>query len=370
MIVYSLLLYGIITFGIVQQLLWGNKNGKRLYCFLSGISLALVSSLRFMVGTDYYRYWESFLQTYFLNWEDFSDQRLEKGYLSISRLLSSFTLGYNILFVAFAVLFSTGITYFIYRYSANVSVSFVAFISFGFLYNSMCFLRQYTALIILLLAFKYIEQRRFFRFVIVVLLASTFHISALIMLPFYFILSIPMNKVTLPIELAFCAIAFLKSEMILKMVTKLFYKDYKLTSMEIIHGTSPGPCIAFLLFLFICLMFYNPLVKQRLYNTFLINLLYWGTFFELIGMKHAIVSRVALLFMTPAVILLTAELVKLLNTSLQKKFANDGHSLVAMLLACTLVMMPMLFLHQHLLDINYNGVVPYQSVFSEEFKDY
>lgn len=35
-----------------------------------------------MVSTDYYNYWEGFLQSYFLSWEDFSRQRFEKGYLA------------------------------------------------------------------------------------------------------------------------------------------------------------------------------------------------------------------------------------------------------------------------------------------------
>ena len=370
MTVYHILLYGMILFGILQRLFLPNKAGKRLYTVLSGTALALVSSLRFMVSTDYYDYWESFLQTYFLGWEDFSIQRLEKGYLSVSRLLSSFTLGYNILFAAFAVLFTTVITCFVYRCSPNICVSFVAFVSFGFLYNSMCFLRQYTALIIMLFAFRYIEQQRFFRFVIFVLLASTFHTSALVMLPFYFILCIPINKITLPIGLAFCGIVLFNSETILGIVTKVFYKGYKLTSVEVIHGTSPGPCIAFMIFLSICLILYKPLVRRNPYNDFLIKLLYWGTYFELIGIKHAIVSRVALLFMTPSVILLAAELVELLNKVFQKKAINTRQTLLAVVLAYALVLLPMLVLHQHLLNINYNGVVPYKSVFSEAFKDY
>ncbi|MDF3003691.1 MAG: hypothetical protein K0S22_163 [Oscillospiraceae bacterium] len=337
---------------------------------MGGIGLTLISSLRFMVSTDYYNYWEGFLQSYFLSWEDFSRQRFEKGYLAVSRLLSGFTLGYNILFVAFAILFATVIACFIYRRSANAWVSFAAFICFGFLYNSMCFLRQYSALMVMLFAFRYIEERRFFRFAIFVLLASTFHISAIVMLPFYFILHLPMNRVTLPIALVLCSVIYFKSETILGMVTKVAYKDYRSTSVEIIHGTSPGPAIAFLVFLIICLMLYKPLVRRQPYNALLVNLLYWGTFLELVGIKHAIISRLALFFMTPAVILLAAELVDLVKKNFQSITKNAGQTLAAAVLAYALLLAPMLVLHQHLLDINYNGVVPYQSVFSEAFGDY
>lgn len=370
MAVYYLLLIPIILFGILQNRFLPVQWAKRAYCIAGGVGLALISSLRFMVSTDYYNYWEGFLQCYFLNWEDFSRQRFEKGYLAVSRLLSGFTLGYNILFVAFAIFFAAVIACLIYRRSSNVWVSFAAFICFGFLYNSMCFLRQYSALMVMLFAFRYIEQRRFFRFAVFVLLASTFHISALIMLPFCFILRLPMNKLTLPVALILCGVAYFKSEAILAMVTKVAYKNYRSTSVEIIHGTSPGPAIAFLVFLIVCLALYKPLVRRQSYNAFLINLLYWGTFLELVGMKHAIISRLALFFMTPAVILLAAELVELIKNNFQSITKSAGQTLVAAALAYILLLAPMLVLHQHLLDINYNGVVPYQSVFSEAFGDY
>ncbi len=370
MAVYHALLLGIIITGILQHRFLPGEWAKGAYCMLCGVALALVSGLRFMVSTDYYNYWEGFLQSYFLTWEDFSRMRFEKGYLSVSRLLSGFTLGYNILFAAFAVLFAVVISYYIYRRSANVWVSFAAFVGFGFLYNSMCFLRQYTALMIMLFAFRYIEQRRFFRFAILVLLASTFHISAIVMLPFYFILRMPMNKLTLPVSLALCAAVFFKSEAVLEMVTSVAYQKYGATSREIVNGTSPGPCIAFLIFLAVCLICYKPLVRQQPYNTFLVNLLYWGVFLELVGIKHAIVSRVALFFMTPAVILLAAELAELFRQWLNRLTKHAKNSLVATVLAYAILLFPMLILHQHLLDINYNGVVPYQSVFSDAFRDY
>ncbi len=370
MTVYYLLLFAVILFGVLQQRFLPGDMAKKGYCIFSGVALALTSGLRFMVSTDYYNYWEGFLQTYFLSWDDFSRQRFEKGYLSVSRLLSGFTLGYNILFAAFAVLFAVVIACFIYRRSANVWVSFTAFVGFGFLYNSMCFLRQYTALTVMLFAFRYIEQRRFFRYAVFVLLASTFHISAIVMLPFYFILRIPMNKFTLSAELLLCMAVFFKSEAILGMVTKVAYKQHGLQSVEVIHGTNPGPCAAFLIFLLVCLLLYQPLVRRRPYNAYLVNLLYWGTFLELVGIKHAIISRLALFFMTPAVILLAAELVALIGAALQNRTRSAGQSLAAGVLAYALLLLPMLVLHQHLLDINYNGVVPYQSVFSETFRDY
>ncbi len=74
--------------------------------------------------------------------------------------------------------------------------------------------------------------------------------------------------------------------------------------------------------------------------------------------------------MTPAVILLAAELTELFKKALQALTRSAKKSLAAAVLAYSIVLLPMLALHQHLLDINYNGVVPYQSVFSDAFRDY
>lgn len=369
MAVYYILLFGIIVFGILLCDFIPMEKTKKVYCILAAIGLSAISGLRFMVSTDYGNYWEAFLQSNYWDWNEFSYQRMEKGYLSVNRLLTNITLGHNILFVVFAILFGVSIALYIYKYSSNVWVSFFSFVALGFLYNSMCFLRQYTAMLIIMWALKYVEKKHFFRFMIFVLFATTFHLSAIIMIPFYFILRIPMNKVVTSVYLLICGVLFIESDYAVALVTKVFYKKYG-ASNEMIHGTSPGPCIGFLVLLFICLVLYKQLVKQRKFNSLLINLLYWGTFFELIGIKHAIISRIALLFMTPAVILLVAELSKLFIKKMQKTKWGIKQPFASVVVAYFILLTPLFVFHQHLLSIDYNGVVPYQSVFSEEFQKY
>lgn len=79
------------------------------------------------------------------------------------------------------------IAYNLARYSANIRTSiFVFFASteFTFLLNGA---RQFIAVNLCFLAFKYIEEKKIVKFYIVVLLATTFHMSALFMLPMYFV---------------------------------------------------------------------------------------------------------------------------------------------------------------------------------------
>ncbi len=91
------------------------------------------------------------------------------------------------------------------RYSNNYLFSFFIYVSFGFytaLFNPV---RQMIAVSICFYAMRYIFEKKFFPFVFFVLLSSQFHISALVMLPFYFICNIKLK-----VEIK-CLFAFLFS---------------------------------------------------------------------------------------------------------------------------------------------------------------
>ena len=105
----------------------------------------------------------------------------------------------------------TIVAFFFRKYSSNYSMSFFLFVAsaeyFSWIFNGM---RQFLAVVITLTAFKYLLDKQYIKYVLIVLIASTIHMTAIIMLPLAFVVQgKPWNKKTLLIiALALFAIVY------------------------------------------------------------------------------------------------------------------------------------------------------------------
>src|SRR5699024_2701180 len=77
---------------------------------------------------------------------------------------------------------------FMYKYSSNVIISYTLFILLYFFGTSLNLIRLFLAIAINLFSIKYLTERNFVKFLLIVLLATTFHVTAIVFLilyPFY-----------------------------------------------------------------------------------------------------------------------------------------------------------------------------------------
>ena len=88
---------------------------------------------------------------------------------------------------------------FIYRYSSKIWLSVFIYITFGFFGYAMCTLRQELGISVALFALPFLQKRKIIPYMLIVILAACFHISLWVMIPVYFFVHIPFNKVTLQI---------------------------------------------------------------------------------------------------------------------------------------------------------------------------
>ena len=187
----------LIFITIVSVLGWNNEYGfslvkhrqndknKYIICILFLFCLAAFRTS--IVGNDTKTYIEIFENCKYLIQSEAS--RFEIGYLYYNYVLFKITSEPRILlFVTSAICFLCyGI--FMWRYSKSPKLALVFFflIAFGSTMNTM---RQCMAICVLLFAVDCIIERKYIRFVLIVLFASLFHISAilfLIVLPLSFI---------------------------------------------------------------------------------------------------------------------------------------------------------------------------------------
>ena len=75
------------------------------------------------------------------------------------------------------------------KYSRNILMSLFLYVVTGTYIATMNISRQYMAVGIIFFAYRFIENRSFIKYCIMVIIAFWFHTSALIMIPMYFILS-------------------------------------------------------------------------------------------------------------------------------------------------------------------------------------
>lgn len=87
-------------------------------------------------------------------------------------------------------IYCSSLFHMIKKYSSNIYISVIVSIALGSFGFALSALRQVLALSLVIISFKYIEERKPVKFTIFVILASLFHNTALIFLVAYFLYSI------------------------------------------------------------------------------------------------------------------------------------------------------------------------------------
>jgi putative capsular polysaccharide biosynthesis protein len=158
------------------------------------MGLALFVGISDMLGGyDRYIYGELFDEVADLRGEGrsvlaayiFQQYPTELGYVYFNVLLSYFTAN-RYIFIFVVTLFIYLLYYInIKRYATDYRIALLLFFGLLFFFT-FTYLRQMIGVGIAGLSLKYIYERKLWRFVIVVLIAASFHNSALILLPVYF----------------------------------------------------------------------------------------------------------------------------------------------------------------------------------------
>ena len=172
---------------VILSSLYGKRNTKTINNILvisCAIILIFVSGFRYCVGSDYLTYTN--LYSKFLTDElSFFSQPA----LAIVARISAFIFNdYATWFFLMAVITIVPVIYIIKKDSISFSISIILYMLLGCWHYSFNTIKQCAAASMLLLGYKYIKERKFFKWCLICLIASFFHISALLMIPLYFLI--------------------------------------------------------------------------------------------------------------------------------------------------------------------------------------
>ncbi len=268
---------------------------KFCYVMVVFVCMLYISILRYGLGNDYYSYIYHFNVINSLPWSNIFNIDFEPGFVIMDKLIGMFTTDSNILYAIYAVIILLPTAYIIFRYSENIWLSTVMFISLTFFYCSLSFIRQSIALSIVFLAYKYFVQRKHFMVLLFIFFACLFHSTVVILIPVY-LLSVLIKPTwkSLTVYGVLTLLLYLFSMDVINLAVRILpqYERYTQLSFitqgfNIIYIIVPG--IIFAVALFAHFTGYGKAypMKSALFTNFaMFNFIIW-----LMSTKHFVIER-------------------------------------------------------------------------------
>jgi hypothetical protein len=182
MLVYCLL-YAVGIFALLASFL--DKKNRKGHFFLLSSALLFVAMFRYEVGVDYMSY-----QHFISIIASGQNTYMEAGFEYLVKILHSIG-GTDQLVFAVMSLFTLGFFFkFIKRHSSNPNLSLFLYLTLPpFYLAAFNGIRQFLAVAIFAYSIRFILNRSFFKYLIMMLVASTFHVTAILLIPFYFMMT-------------------------------------------------------------------------------------------------------------------------------------------------------------------------------------
>lgn len=238
---------------------------NKIYFYINAFFLIFVIAMRDLsIGIDTWNYYNVFygikdtqLGTLFKIYQ------AERGYVLYQYILGKFGGEFRTLLILEAALFIGVISVVIYKYSDIPWLSFYLFVTFGFFTFSMSTIRQTIALSFTLISFLYIKKKKFFWYLLFIGLALTFHLSAAIFLPAYWLDKLKLNKRNIVLAALVLAITYIFRDIIFAFINNYVRIEYEyMRTGGIMWG------IFLILSLIIALNFKKNILKNDKNNVF------------------------------------------------------------------------------------------------------
>lgn len=317
----------IAVIGLVRLLttkIFINKDkGNRLFVLLSFLLTVLLQGLRSpTVGTDIQGYLVGYKLCGVSSWGA-PVLNYEIGYRTFCKLLYSMGVPEQTFLFIVALICQGAVFLFILRHSKFPACSIVMYLTFGLFTFSFSGLRQMLSIAIVLFGFDNIKNRNFVGFLVFVLIASTFHTSAILLLlayPLYFIK--PAGNV-LYLMLGALIVELLFGQRLVALAGYLYGRT--------IETANTGAYAAFLMYLLVWVAS-NILIKARGDTAAFINYCYIAALIQGLGRYHGSVARAGYWFAFFVCLLVPQVIASVTSRNWKMRFA-----MTTVLIGCCLV---------------------------------
>lgn len=272
----------------------GRVQNKTIYMLIFFLLFA-VSATRIAVGGDYWSYTSIFN---LLAQNRDKSVATEIGFNLLVKIIQHlFGFDGKQYIIIFAVVAFATIYFFMKgmdELSDDFAISFAMFMLLGYYASSFNSIRSYLAFSVAFYSVKYIFKREFWKFAVLVLLASTFHISILIILVAYPIGLIKWKPWSIAVMSAISA-SFLALPNVYRRLVFLVYPQYENTIYDTgeISYTNIARCVLVLIF---AIILYKKVIKDSEKNRFLFNMNIFATIVYICCSFLPVVSRIGYYF--------------------------------------------------------------------------
>lgn len=338
---------------------FNDKFKKYAFITLAFIPLFLVSALRYNVGSDFasYQNWFNINNGVYLKYPDFA-------FRNLIFIIKMFTNNSQWLFVISSFL----ILFFVFKAARKNNDEYdmiiFLFVALGFYFSSFNGVRQWIASSIFLCSYRFILDKKLFKYLLCIIGASLFHVSALVLLPFYFVFNIKIKDEFKYIILISAIIFFNFVDMyeliatILKLYFKTLYFRYVIGGT---HDIMQNSGTYFPVLLSVGMLSYYIIFKGRFRKIYTEceynqkkNCCFVISIMAILNTVNYLFSRISAIYFLPLIIFLLPDVYKIFNG----KFKIFTKALI--------VIVGILYLTINTLIKNSHDVLPYNSIFQIE----
>lgn len=264
--------------------------------FLPWLFLFIVSAFRYNVGTDYAHYYHLYVYKDGMFWYK------ELGYTQLVSILSDLGFNPQMMFFTFSlftiILFYKSFIYFFKNDDTKFLFATLLFIPLFYFY-SLNGIRQALAIAIFFYSLRYVINKSFFKYFILIIIATLFHRSAFILIPIYFILQLDLTKYKLFMFYIFLILFFLINP--IKYIEEIFVSNqlplyYYFNDENAMQGVSGfGKVVAISSVLLILSLSYildrEKPIEKLIFNSMLIF-----AFIKILALEISFLDRFSLYF--------------------------------------------------------------------------
>ena len=321
-----------------KHLRWIRTSKDRM--LVCALVLIALSGFRFETGTDHVYY--------IIHYQcaidgTVSGSKFEAGYNLLNNLIAFFRVPYQVFFLILAGIMMVLVIKTILEFSEHREMSLFLFVALYFYLASFNTVRQFLAIPIVLYATRYLVEKRPVPYMMCVLIASTFHYTALVMVPFYFVANIRFKRW---VHFVFLAAVFVFSffgQPIIAAILKLFpryavYFDYE-------SGSAWCDMIVMAV-CYVLLLMMNKRGKEKPYYNLFVNAIVLGIAFSFMTRINLLFARIMPYFYIYSILVIPNSI--RYSTVKNKKALTKGVCIIA------------LAVYVYYLMNNNGGVVPYR----------
>lgn len=188
--IYLVMLAFLLGYGIVEA----TELKRLIYYGACGFLILIFVMQDHSVSSDtaeYMRQWEIIPN---LSFSEMLVHKFEIGYVLLCWALERLFESDRVLLLALSMMILLPFCRYFEKETENPMIALMAFLALGMYIHAIIFWRQLVAMAILTFSYRFIRERKFIPFLLIVLVAMSFHKVAVVFIPLYIVYNIPINK--------------------------------------------------------------------------------------------------------------------------------------------------------------------------------